>query len=36
MNFDKFFGILICSVLTSFAAYFVSRIFHAIWIMWAQ
>jgi len=33
MNPDRFFNILIGTVLASFVAYLVSGVFHAIWLM---
>ena len=36
MNSDRFFNILVGTVLASFVAYLVSGVLHAIWLMWTQ
>lgn len=36
MDFDRFMSILIGAVLSAVAAYFVSGIFHRIWLMWTS
>lgn len=36
MNFDRFFNILVGTVLAAFVAYLVSGVLQAIWFMWAR
>jgi len=36
MNFDRFFNILVGTVLASFVAYLVSGVLHSIWVMWTR
>lgn len=35
MTLEKFFAILLGTLMASFVAYLVSRVLHSIWRMWA-
>ena len=36
MSHSDYFNTLICAVLTSFAGYIISRVLHAIWLLWTR